>query len=962
MKPLLLALALPFTLQAADFPALYNTEQSKDEPMPAEQAAREMKMPPGFHCSVFASEPDVQNPVGMAWDHKGRLWIAENYTYAERPKRFAMDLHDRVVILADKDHDGHAETRKVFTDKVQMLTSVEIGRGGVWLMCPPQVLFIPDQNEDDVPDAEPQVILDGFTVAEANYHNFANGLHWGPDGWLYGRCGHSCPANIGVPGTPDGERVPMKGGIWRFNPKTKVVEVLTTGTTNPWGHDWDENGECFFVNTVTGHLWHLIPGSHLKDSGPSLNPNVYDRLDMIADHYHFDTAGGWQKSKLGTADAFGGGHAHIGTMIYQGDQWPEYWRGKLLTLNMHGRRTNVERLEPKGSSFVGKHEPDVFNSTDPFFRGIDIRQGPDGSAYIIDYSDTGECHESTGVHRTSGRVFKISYGEPKAAKPMLQPACINGDSTLAKLWRQYKNGDAGTAMLHERLLDSNEHARTWAVRLLTDDWRLDDPSGRVRSTTWSGTKEALLQSFITLAKTDPSGLVQLTLASTLQRLPVNKRIDLAAALAPRAKDDASKTLDYMIWFGLGPVCEADPTSLLAVAKQTQSPALFEWMARSFASRMEKQPELLDSLIQVSMDKDVPTNALTGITKGLAGWRKAPKPKSWDTFAARINTIKSDASPALRSEVTHLSQIFGDGVSVQALSSIVSDKAADITARITALKTLIEARPTELRAICEAALDTRDLDTVAVRGLAMFDDAAVATKLLNHYKGFSASAKPAAIDALASRKTSAALLLKDVAGGKIPRTDLTAFHARQIKGFNDTALTDQLTAAWGDLRESAADKQKLIADLKAKLTPGELAKANLATGRILFQGVCSSCHTMYGMGGKIGPDLTGSGRANLDYLLENIADPSGVVSAEFRMNILSLNDGRAMSGIARAESDRTLTLRTLTEELTFEKSEIAKREISPMSMMPEGLLLALPPEQVRDLIAYLMHPTQVELPK
>ena len=221
---------------AADFPALYNSEPGNPSPMSPQEALKALKLPEGFKATLFAAEPDVQNPIGMAWDAKGRMWVAENYTYAERAKRFDLGLKDRVIILEDKDWNGVAETRKVFTEDVQMLTSVEIGRGGVWLMCPPQVLFIPDANGDDIPDGEPQVVLDGFTVAKDNYHNFANGLRFAPDGWLYGRCGHSCPGKLGVPGTPEEQRVPMKGGIWRYHPERKVVEVLTHGTTNPWGH------------------------------------------------------------------------------------------------------------------------------------------------------------------------------------------------------------------------------------------------------------------------------------------------------------------------------------------------------------------------------------------------------------------------------------------------------------------------------------------------------------------------------------------------------------------------------------------------------------------------------------------------------------------------------------------------------------------------------------------------------
>src|SRR5258706_218101 len=133
MKPILF-LTLAVSLQAADFPTPYNTERSTEPLMPAGQAARGMAMPDGFRCSVFASEPDVQNPIAMAWDSKGRMWVAENYTYAGGVQRFDLGLRDRVIILEDKDNDGKAESRKVSTDGVQMLTSVEIGRGGVWLM------------------------------------------------------------------------------------------------------------------------------------------------------------------------------------------------------------------------------------------------------------------------------------------------------------------------------------------------------------------------------------------------------------------------------------------------------------------------------------------------------------------------------------------------------------------------------------------------------------------------------------------------------------------------------------------------------------------------------------------------------------------------------------------------------------------------------------------------------------
>ena len=142
-----------------------DTETSPTRALPPDQAAAGFRVPPGFRVKVFAAEPDVQNPIAMAWDPRGRLWVAENYTYAELPTKFDLRLRDRVLIFEDTDGDGRFDKRTVFTDDVQMLTSVELGLGGVWLMCPPQLLFIPDRDGDDVPDGPAEVVLDGFTVA-----------------------------------------------------------------------------------------------------------------------------------------------------------------------------------------------------------------------------------------------------------------------------------------------------------------------------------------------------------------------------------------------------------------------------------------------------------------------------------------------------------------------------------------------------------------------------------------------------------------------------------------------------------------------------------------------------------------------------------------------------------------------------------------------------------------------------
>jgi len=989
----------------SSFPEVFNSEPDKTaEPPSPQEAVQTFQLPDGFRASVFASEPDVRNPIGMAWDWKGRLWVAENYTYAERGTRFEMGLKDRVLIFEDEDWDGVADSRKVFTEDVQMLTSVEVGHGGVWLMCPPQLLFIPDVDGDDVPDGEPIVKLDGFTVAQGNYHNFANGLRWGPDGWLYGRCGHSCPGNLGAPGTPEAERVPIEGGIWRYHPERGDIEVLTHGTTNPWGHDWDRHGELFFINTVNGHLWHGIAGAHFKESfGADPNPGVFTRLDMHADHWHYDRSGKWQESRDGAANKFGGGHAHIGMMIYQGDQWPETMRDRLYTLNMHGFRTNVERLDRHGSGYLGRHEDDVFMIGDPWFRGIDIQQGPDGAAYVLDWSDTGECHEHTGVHRTSGRIYRISNDDSQpvalasldklddiealvrhpnvwyerqlrqrlvdqgaSAEQIATLKKIAGSSEVAAIrlravWALHALGEAPEEWTRGFLDSKDEHLRAWAIRLLTDDHTIDTILGPQEQAMPPAIAEGDLQRFVNLAQEDPSGLVRLTLASTLQRLPLEQRGELGLALASRVDDALDHNLPAMVWYGLIPLSESDPEALVEVARQSIWPDTLRWLSRSLALRVEEDPEPLNELLQVVAEAGPGQQLamLGGVSDAFQGWRKAPKPEAWDRLTAALASTPDANLAKLTQE---LSALFGDGRAMDAIKELALDKEGDLTMRQSALATLIENRPPDLREICEQLLDQRGVNGLAARGLAGFDDPKIGEQLAKRYRRFPADDRPAILEVLVSRPEWSHALLKRIEAGDIPKSELSAFQARQIRGFEDEELTALLSQVWGEVRESAADKRKLVEEWTAKLQPADLEDAHLGQGRQMYTMICSACHVMYGQGGQIGPDLTGSNRANLDYLLENIFDPSAVVSADYQMTMLTLKDGRVLTGVVADENERTLKLRQAAVEMNVEKSEIQDRQVSPVSMMPEGLLLALSEEQVRDLIAYLMHPQQVPLPE
>lgn len=939
--------------QATDFPPVYNSEKAnQDLPMAADEAATSMELPEGFSATVFASEPDVQNPIAMTWDRQGRLWVAENYTYAERTQRFDLNLRDRVLILEDTDGDGVSDQRHVFTDNVQMLTSVEVGHGGVWLMCPPQLLFLPDADGDDIPDGPAEVVLDGFTVAESNYHNFANGLKWGPDGWLYGRCGHSCPGLIGPPGSPSSSRIPIDGGVWRYHPKRRTVEVLCHGTVNPWGHDWDENGQLFFINTVIGHLWHVMPGMHYKESfGESMNPGVYERLDTIADHYHFDTNSNWSASRDGKANHLGGGHAHIGMMIYQNGHWPASYNNRLFTLNMHGRRANVERLERLGAGYVGRHEPDFLISQDPFFRGIEISVGPDRNVYVADWSDTGECHEATGVHRTSGRIFKITYpGSSSTSTPLPKPLCLGGEGPLPKLWTAYQNEELNEQDLL-RLLDSpEEHVRAWAIRLLSDFWPLDTILGPHPQAiypdapkTWNRLHE--------MAQHDQSGIVLLTLASTLQRLPIEQRTRIAGALLERPELAKDRDLPALVWYGLIPVGKSSAADLAQVNQVNQWPDITRWSARWIASQIRQQPDSIHSLLEIAeqREQDFQILVLEGMNEAFRGWKQVPAPTHWERFTEMPG---AQAKPEL---TLRLSQLFGEGWALDEIRKVALDKSADVRSRQAALQTLIDADAKDLQTLCESLLSTHPLNVTAAKGLSKFDDPQIAQTLINSYQRFHPNDRPTLIEILVSRPQFASRLLDQLGtqSNSIPPEAISAFHARQIQAMGDPQLSEQLASAWGEIRETQQERQQEIDRWREILTPEVIADSDLMVGHGLFTKHCSNCHRLYGEGASIGPDLSGAQRDSLDYLLTNILDPSAIVGKDYRMSLIETSDGRVLSGLILSETPELLVLQTSSQKVDIRRDEIEAIQTTALSSMPEGILKNFSRSEVVHLIGFLM---------
>ncbi|MFV1995239.1 MAG: PVC-type heme-binding CxxCH protein, partial [Verrucomicrobiales bacterium] len=811
---------------------------------------------------------------------------------------------------------------------------------------------------------------------------------------LYGTHGRTNWSLLGKPGTPEAERIRFDGGVWRYHPLRQIWEPYADGTTNPWGIDWDDWGQAFVSNCVNPHLFHVIEGAHYEPwRGRDSSQHAYERVETIADHLHY--VGSSHTAGLGTNAVLeaGGGHAHCGMLVYLGGSWPERYRNTVFMNNIHGRRINNDLPVPIGSGYRASHGEDFMISRDPWFVGVSLRQAPDGGVYVSDWSDTGECHSTTNTRRETGRIYKISWGASSAppldlaalATPELVELQLERNDWLVRHARRLLHERAGTgadlaqanvrlrALLEREkevprrlrclwalhvigglddpsllalLEDKSEHLRAWAVRLLCED--RDPPA-------------PALARFRELAAAGDSPVVRLSLACALQRLSPADRWPIAAALATRATDADDANLPLLLWYAIEPLVQTNPERALALAAEAHLATLPEYVARRLVYGADPAPalEAISRLLaEGATDAPLAARLLVGTLAGLEGHRRLSAPRSWSVIAKRL---LAHPEAAVREPAIRLALIFEDPAALAYLRKLATDSQAPADQRSEALEALAATGTDGLSALLLELISEPAIRRPALRALAAYDAPATASRILDIYPDFDAAARRDAVQTLASRLPWARDLLRAVDDGRVPRADLSAYTARQLRNLGNVELSARIRKIWGDTRETPEEKRELIDSLKNNLGPARLAEASLPNGRLLFERTCAACHKFFGEGGDLGPELTGSQRANLDYLLTNIVDPSASVSRDFQMQIVRTKAGRIATGFVAAETETALTLAMMNESLVIPLDEIETRKKSKVSIMPEGLLQLLAPDEVRDLVAYLANPHQVPRP-
>jgi putative membrane-bound dehydrogenase-like protein len=957
---------------------------------PAAATLSQMHVPHGFRVTLVASEPEVRQPIAFAIDPRGRIWVAEAYSYPSR--RPEGEGRDRLVILEDTDADGRFETHKVFAEGLNLVSGFEVGLGGAWVGAAPELLFLPDKDGDDVADGPTQVLLDGFGYQDT--HECLNSFHWGPDGWLYGIQGVFNYARIGRPGAPDDQRHELRAGVWRYHPVRHEFEIFAHGGSNPWGLDHDERGQLFMTHCRSywgrggtthviqgGHFWNQANANHapfIVGMPPADFPEYRNYLLASARYDH--GAGG--AGKPGT-DAIYGGHSHVGTMIYLGDNWPDMFRGRLFTHNLHGHQINQQVNRRWGSGFDTVHAGrDQFFCSDPLYVAVDLQYGPDGAVYMIDWYDQQHCHNPNIERwdRGNGRVYRMEYEatyrpvrvdlssasdadlvncldhknawyartarrllqERAQSRPIAGPAIAaiqqlgehpSAMMRLRALWATHAIGLLSDAAALRALMDPDEYLRAWAIQLCADDREVS---------------QDLCRRLTQLAQSDPSPVVRLYLASAAQRLPRETAWDILEALAAHGEDLEDRNIPFLLWQGLAQLLPSDPNRAFDLAGRTLLPQIADWI-HWYAATLDDAPFHRAVAALGTVDPGALHRRLAGLWLAVQPRANVPMPTAWRELAPRFLDHKDER---VRRIAELLAAAFGDDSMLPRLRRILADREAQLDARQHALAVLSRAHDKASVPILLKLLDEDRFRTRALNLLARFDSPEIPPAIIGRFESLNPQDRAAALNALTRKPEFAIVLLDAVQNGAFKRDHLTAFHVRQLTELKDPEINRRLEKSWGRIQGSPAEKEAAIAKLESIFNEAPLWAYDARAGREHFVQLCATCHLLKSDGTRIGPELTGAGRNGIRYYLENIIDPNAVVGADFQLSTFETRAGDVISGLKLSETSSAVTLRTITDEQVIPKSDIVDQSTSQLSLMPEGLIESLGPREQIELLKYL----------
>lgn len=1012
---LLVSLALPVSSQGAA-KELEGERAAAATVCPSPEEARaKMSVPEGYEVRCFAHEPMVQNPVAMTWDPRGRLWVVEAYEYPEgspHPAPFGGEAkddtyhpvpslagqhpRDRVIILEDTDNDGKADKRTVFVEGLNLASAILYGDNGVYVGQQPHLLHFRDDNGDDKPDAW-RVVLTGF--GREDTHELINSLCWGPDGWMYMTHGVFTNSKVRSPMDAADQGFKFDAGIGRARPVSGSkpgaprweFEVFADGTSNPWGCDYDSAGNFFVSACVIDHFFHMAPGGiYVRQGGAPENPYSYELLPSIVKHKHFRAA-------------------YAGVQIYQGGRYPEDTWGHAFIGNIHDNAIHEEIISPVGASFKCEPRRDFLRANDGWFRPVSTQTGPDGFLWVMDWCDKYPCYQNAkanpeGVDRDRGRIWRVVHTASDATASRTEKELNLQKLSAADLVKTLEHTNNWMRRMARRMLAERNTLGAAELARLNENWiQPANPATAIESFwTLSNLKR---QPELVRAASSASPMIRSWFARYLYENSENaaaaELVKLASATEPAVRsavatalrgwtagkltvgrgrqplfDDTSRVLlpliqasadskdpflAFQIWMVLDPLVTANPAGTVAlleecaVKSQPLSRVLVhKAMRRLCDTRKEANVELATAFCARLKDQDILlAHALDGLVKGQEGGPLKPAADVSQHLAAWRAHTNAD----VRKHAQTLAVLWGDDAAVKEMIAVLQDGKKSVKDRVAVLQSLRKVRTETVKAGIKPLLapeTTTVLAVAAIRAAADLGGDDFIPALVGQAAAKDFNVRNAAIEALAGREAWTQALLNAIAEGKVPSAGFPAPVRRQLATSQVKAVRDHAFRVLGAWQDSSEDIKALIAQKKQASLTGE---PDLANGKLMFQATCMVCHEFHGGGQKVGPDLIGSGRSNLDALLANVIDPNQIIGNGYENFTVSTKDGRTLAGrVVEDTPGHVKLLGAGGATQVVPRDQVVSLTNTKQSLMPMGFG-NLPDTAFRDLIWYILAPPE-----
>ena len=979
-KPSFALISAALTLTA---PAQRNLKEVPPVDIATQQAS--FQLAPGLEINLFASEPLIAKPIQMAWDEKGRLWVASSAIYPHiKP---GQTQSDKIVVLEDTDKDGKADKSTTFYEGLLIPTGILPGDGGAYVANSTELLFMKDTDGDGRAD-ETKVLLSGFGTEDT--HHILHSIKRGPDGCLYFAQSVYIHSRIE---TPYGVRELRGSGWWQYRPETGRLEVYSMGQVNPWGLVWDRWGQTFTTDGAYGEgINYTFPGATFVCL-PNQLPRILKGLNP-------------------------GQPKQAGLEIISGRHFPDEWQGQLITADFRGHRVNRFAVKTEGSGYSSQQLEDVVRSTHGSFRPVDVKMGSDGALYLADWYNPIIQHGEVDFHdprrdREHGRIWRISAkGRALSPQPDYAKASVEELLDLLKLPEDWVRTDARQelkrrdqaavfpalrqaveksgknihhltelawaiqsigefhmawdfdGMLLRVLLESdNESARAAAVRIsatslhagrtsrlpeMFEKW-CQDPSAGVRLEAVHAARLSgdplLLERVVTVLDRPMDGNLDFALWLACRELadawlPAfqsggitfgGKGAHIAFALKAADRPQAAGALLDLVQ-GQKVVGQRVQDLLMLVGELGSMEDLNRLAAMASAPDAggviveAGRQALITAALQRKMKID---GAALGILANLSG---TPSP-----MAIRLaGAYQMENARSLLEGLVPRGGVAGE-VALDALVSLSGAKTVDFLTKFAESEGQAGLKAPVLAALIAA--DAKAASGPVASYLSTLEEPAAASLIF---------------EACLARKEGPGLLALALKDRKINSSVAQAGVQKASAAGGDTkALIDALTVAGG------------LQPVATGMNPGEMSrmmaevreKGDAVRGEVIYRKqslLCQSCHAIGAVGGIVGPDLLSIGAsAPVDYIIDSLLEPSKKIKEGYATTVVNTKSGGVFSGFLVREDAREVLLRdALGVTQSIPVADVTGKQSMPVSLMPPGLTAGLRRDEFVDLVRFM----------